>query len=491
MAPGPLSTPASRRFPNPGWAWPTGSTEQLLIAAACPDATRAARAFTDWMASTDIDAVTFPEQRLLVRIANRFPASRLEVPNRARLTGLVRMLWTKSRLAMHNNEPVLRGIRAAGIDFVVLKGAAQSALDMRNLKGRIAHDVDILIAASDRPRVMALLFSAGWYAPTGQSALCLEAQGDNFRSLNFVAAPFGNIDVHLRAYHTIERQHPVETGIWARSVPASLTGVDVLVPTPTDQLLVAIDHGRKESQHHVDWIADCAQLVLGQQVDWDLFLANARALEMLPSVRILFPFLRDVLGIALPDQVRDRLSRAGRRASFDYLSALLLMHPRQTHSAMSNLGRSFCRARLRKKMRAADRLGAAPAQGQVLRMRRTRCNAVAWQTPFALQHKLPDLGARRRFRIAVDFGTAGLCRRHVLEINTSGRHVARLKFRDFKGSGRLCVAARVTLPPGVDAADLWVEARASGSLPVQHSQAEAARLAALPFRLSSLFGAGQ
>jgi glycosyltransferase involved in cell wall biosynthesis len=78
----PRNFSASRRFPHLSWAWPNERREQLLIAAAHVDDTRAAEAFRDWLSATDLDAADFAEQRLLVTAANRFPAGRLEVSNR-------------------------------------------------------------------------------------------------------------------------------------------------------------------------------------------------------------------------------------------------------------------------------------------------------------------------------------------------------------------------------------------------------------------------
>jgi hypothetical protein len=78
---------ASRRLPHLSWAWPRGSRERLVIAAGHADEARAAEAFVEWLAVTDLGACAFPELRLLVRIASRFPETHLKVAERARLNG--------------------------------------------------------------------------------------------------------------------------------------------------------------------------------------------------------------------------------------------------------------------------------------------------------------------------------------------------------------------------------------------------------------------
>ena len=54
---------AARRFPHLSWAWPTGSRERLIVAAAHADEARAADAFMEWLAATDLDSCAFAELR--------------------------------------------------------------------------------------------------------------------------------------------------------------------------------------------------------------------------------------------------------------------------------------------------------------------------------------------------------------------------------------------------------------------------------------------
>ena len=106
----------------------------------------------------------------MVRIASRFPETRLKVAERARLNGIVRHLWTKLRLALDNAAPALQALREAGVDVLVLKGMALAALDMHNLKGRIAHDIDILVPPAKVAPALAILDGGGWRSTRGESA---------------------------------------------------------------------------------------------------------------------------------------------------------------------------------------------------------------------------------------------------------------------------------------------------------------------------------
>ena len=114
--------------------------------------------------------------------------------------------------------------------------------------------------------------------------------------------PFGDIDVHTRAYLTASRDSPPETGLWTRSTRAALLGVDVLVPSPTDRLVNAIAHGVLDAHRHSDWLVDCAQLVgEGGAIDWPLVVTLAEDLGIPAQVTVALFYLREVLAQPVPE----------------------------------------------------------------------------------------------------------------------------------------------------------------------------------------------
>ena len=62
--------------------------------------------------------------------------------------------------------------------------------------------------------------------------LFLKERGASFRSLNFVKPPFGDVDLHTRAYLTTSQRSEAETGLWSRSVRTKLLDVDVPCAEP-------------------------------------------------------------------------------------------------------------------------------------------------------------------------------------------------------------------------------------------------------------------
>jgi hypothetical protein len=480
----PRNFSATRRFPHLSWTWPSGDREELLIAAGHKDESRAAASFIEWLSKTNLNEAQFAEQRLLVTAANRFPAKCLRGPYRARLDGLVRMLWTKSRLSLNAAAPALRELRAAGVEILVLKGMAAAALNLQNLKGRIAHDVDILVRARDVPTVLSVLDGDGWRPNRGESLLFLKEQGGRFRSINFLKRPFGDIDVHTRAYFTTSPGSQAESGLWARGARVPFLDTDVLVPCATDRLITAIAHGSFDAHRHSDWLTDSARLISEEHIDWPLFVELADELSASAQVAGALFYLRDVLDVEIPDRVLSDLWQLARSNSSAYFKALMLGYPRHKHSLLSGLGRRYFKLRHSAEVRAANRKSSASILKRDIKMTRLPSRAAIPDSPQAIRHRLTLEDGAARCKIVIGIDVTDRPRRYLFEVNTSDRHIARLRFRDLRNRSPLKLSAEILLPENIPCDDLWIEARQSGLLPSLHNGGEKAAFAPHPFSVS-------
>ena len=485
MFPIPRQFSPSRRFPQLSWAWPDGSRQQLLIAAAHNSDDVAAKAFADWLRTTDLDDAQFADQRLLVSAANRFPASVLEVPNRARLNGIVRMLWTKSRLAIGSAASTLGLLSSSGVEVLVIKGMAASALDMSGLKGRIAHDVDILVKCSHLERAITVLDESGWRAARGESVLLLKARGPGFRSLNFQRAPHGDIDLHTRAYLKTNPGSSIERDIWTRSSRTSFLKADVLVPSSTDRLMIAIAHGVVDAHRYSDWLVDCAQLIRKDAIDWRLVAELAVELDNSAHAAMALCYLREVLAADVPEEVTRSLWQVAARSPVEYFEALMLGYPRDKHSPPSSLVRRAFKMRQSAQIKAASR-SALPAPALDIRLRRARAGgADDCPSPCAaLRHRLVVPAGTRRAAIVLSLGPVSVSRRYVFELNARDRHLHRFRFRDMRGRGLLHLAATISIPEDVPTDDIWIDARQAGILTAPSSAEDAAAFGPVAFTVS-------
>ena len=197
------------RFPNPGWAWPQGRLDHLIHAAVATDRVAALEGFKTWLECTDIDDVEFREHRLLAAITDRFGKELADFPEYPRLVGLQRSLWTKSRMAIAECLPIIQQLAERNIPTMLLKGAARLAINPRDQKSRISHDLDILVPPSHFGQALDVMKANDWHSSSGESHLCLAAQSDSLRAMNFFSGRFGDIDLHQWAYGVSEPIEPI------------------------------------------------------------------------------------------------------------------------------------------------------------------------------------------------------------------------------------------------------------------------------------------
>ena len=154
-------------FITPKWAWPTGGLDKLLSAAVAKDYDTGLGAAKAWFATTDIDHASHAEHRLLAAVSHRYGSDLSDLAEYPRLQGMQRMLWAKALIASKEVKPAIKMVVDAGIDVMLLKGAARTAMDESAFKTRISYDVDLLVRPEDFEPAFQMLTSAGWTPSSG------------------------------------------------------------------------------------------------------------------------------------------------------------------------------------------------------------------------------------------------------------------------------------------------------------------------------------
>lgn len=329
---------AHARFPSLAWAWPKGGRDQLVRAATLLDLDRAGQMFSAWSAQHDFNDVTFAEQRLLVAISARLPASVLAGPSRARLKGIERMLWTHSAVSLQAAKPALQLLSDAGVPMMVLKGAARAAIDMQELRGRFASDVDLLVPRQHFSSSYRALRAAGW-----QHGQRREPDLARIIGINLRRGTNGDLDLHKYPFHQLVDDDADQTRLWADASDGVLLGHQVSVPSPTDRLVMAIAHGGIDGHQHSDWLVDCAAVIRDGAVDWPLFEQMCAGRQLEAHAAIALTYLADAIEVDIPPDVLRRVTASGRASWVRHWSALLQARPKTEHNAVSALGRGIAR----------------------------------------------------------------------------------------------------------------------------------------------------
>lgn len=347
------------RFPSLAWAWPAGERDLLLRAAILGNLEEAAAAYRQWEREYSFEDVDFAKQRLLVAISHRIPRDLLRAKDQARLSGVERRLWTECIVNLRTTEPALAALAAAGIEVMVFKGAVRTVLNMADLRGRYASELDLLVRPEEFQAAWQAIRAAGW-----QYVLGFEPRLDRMMGANLSKPGAGELDLHRYPYHQLllSDRHP--DALWARATRTTFLGHPVAIPSPTDRLLMAIAHGGIDGHVQSDWLVDCAIVIGGNDIDWPLFIDLVRQRKLEAVAAVVLSYLAGPLRVAVPQAVLASLSTGLGRHPLRLFSGLMLARPKRQHSPLSAMGRGLARAaRMTRKARMIARLDAALRTG--------------------------------------------------------------------------------------------------------------------------------
>lgn len=435
----------SRRFPDYGWAWPRGDLDLLLKAIVHDDDMQALKMGLAWLAARDLDEASFSEHRLLAALADRFGRQLSSSPAWPRLVGLQRHLWTRSRLSLRDATSALQALSHAGIGFMVIKGASRVALDPGAQRGRVAHDIDIVVGRQNMGTAIAVLLEEGWVAASGAGRLRLEHEADRLRALNFFKGDFGDIDLHAVAYHVEQLDAADEERLWARSVPIIFAGVEARAPSAADRLALAIAHGALDAHRHSDWLVDIASCLRHGQVDWpDLLRTLSDRQLQIPAASAL-SYLAQETSCPIPPEALGVVLRMADGEGLRKRVPLIECKPRQDIGRVAELLRGIVKEIRLSRRRRGERHGRTDIWSS-----RIRRATPTTDEPILLAEFPVEVHGRTRIELSFTIKMPAKSRQMVWELSTDTQHLALLRYRPLRGgrgNSRLSFTGEVTLGP--------------------------------------------
>ncbi len=416
---------SARRFPRIAWAWPDGGLHDLLTAAICPDDAVALNAFGNWLSHTDLDDATFAEHRLLAAITSRFGERLADRPEYARLCGLQRLNWTRSRLAVRATMPVLQQMVEAGLRPVLLKGAARVALEPSEQKARTSYDVDLLLSDSDFNAAFEILAADGWQSTRGESAMGLRARISSVRARNFKKGQFGDVDIHRRGYHDANSNSICDREVFEDLSGVDFYGVPLFVPGPEERLAMAIGHGCVDGHAHSDWLVDASRILLRETVDWEKFMFIVRSRKLGGQGAVAFSYLHHALGVPMPESVVERVCGRSGFASPSQVASVLLAKDSATLSKSQRVLRKIIAEARKARYSGRDRSRDVPVFRAVTRRARGVVECAGREQ---LVETTDALGpGRSKMDISISFEAPRMRRRVEFELTGSNRTVCHLQ----------------------------------------------------------------
>jgi hypothetical protein len=216
---------------------------------------------------------------------------------------------------------ILRGLAAAGVACVPLRGAALAERLYDDACARPAGDIDLLVRRADLDRVEATLGALGFRAVDRRAGFAREF------SYTLELAKDAHGGVVVEPHWTLAYPPFVDTldmeRVWARCRPGRVVGEPALCLAPEATLLNLCLHlVHKAPDVPLLWLRDVNRLVRrdADAIDWDELLALARGARVERQVSTALRSVATLLGTPLPSGVLDALA-AARPAPLDSLLA--------------------------------------------------------------------------------------------------------------------------------------------------------------------------
>ncbi|MGA8364199.1 MAG: nucleotidyltransferase family protein [Solirubrobacteraceae bacterium] len=284
-------------------AWPTPAQELLLQATLLRDE-RALCAWRQVRPRLDIATLDGPTQALLPMLRKNLIALGVEDELLALFKGVHRYSWARTQTLLAPMVPRVQALEHAGIQTLLLKGAAFVADTRLDAGMRSMNDIDVLVPSERVGDAVAVLLQEG-LTPVGavQPWYVVEYAPRFVPSHGFRDEHDRQLDLHWNVLHA-SRQLGADADFWAAAVPIELLGVPTRALCPADELLLVISHGlRWNALPTYRWVLDAALVIAGTfgEVDYDRLVEQARRRRVTVLLRAGLAYLRRVAAIQIPD----------------------------------------------------------------------------------------------------------------------------------------------------------------------------------------------
>jgi len=283
------------------------SREQLLLLQTILlPAEKGLMAWEQWRQSVDIRDVDYGCQRLFPLLYRFLQRNGIEYPETNRLKGVYRKALIKNRILEHEAVDLIRRFNQAGIDVMLLKGAAL-VLDgyYPDAALRPMDDLDLLVPYDLRNEAESIAAKAGWSPPLQFASL---------RELSHaLSMKKGSVGIDLHWYLHISSAHQsLDRPLWDRASAATFGGQKVWLLHPTHQLLHTCVHGVAWNPvPAIRWIVDACMILekAGERVEWDVLITEAEKRRENASMAAALEVLRARFDAKIPTWVSADMTR--------------------------------------------------------------------------------------------------------------------------------------------------------------------------------------
>jgi hypothetical protein len=309
-------------------AWHPSEQNELLLRAALADGDEAVGAWHAFRSLAGPDYADVAGVQLMPLAWRNLSGIDPQLEDLELLRGAYRFVWVKNQVLLDFGAEVLRALHEAGIETMVLKGAALSLLNYRDLGLRLMVDFDVLVptrAAANAISVLGRRYAPDPDEPDPASRI------DVHHSAPFTGAPDQRVDLH---WYSLWQSSP-DDELWRAAVPIEVGDVSSRTLCPADQLIHVCAHGAMWQRAPIlRWIPDAmAVMDSDPDLDWDRVVAQARREELTSTMTDALGYLRSDFGADIPDAALDGL-RGARRSVTERVGRYSLTRPMNMFRAL-------------------------------------------------------------------------------------------------------------------------------------------------------------
>jgi Uncharacterised nucleotidyltransferase len=297
-----MSTPVIPAGGRGGY-WPNEEKELLLRAALLvgADAVEAWRLLRPRLHVDDLDRSS---RRLLPLLGANLRRLGIDDSMLASFDAARSQTAAENRGLFDATRRLLLALRNAGIETLVLKGAALAVAYYRDPGLRPMTDVDVLVPPARAEAAVDVLRSAGWAPKTiGVTPASLEVQ----HARPFVDVDGRQCDLHWHTYWE-DCRPGADDELWAASIRLDFEGTPTRMLGPADQLLHLCVHGSRPVRWPpLLWIPDVLLLLRAGGVDWPRLVTQAARRGFALRTRAMLGYLSNALAAPIPADALARL----------------------------------------------------------------------------------------------------------------------------------------------------------------------------------------
>lgn len=291
--------------------WMPTDQQVLLLRAALLEREPAIEAWDRWRSIIDFERIDVGSLALLPIVYRNlvdYGASDLMV-KRARPT--YQMTWLGNERLFYDISALLESLRAAGIETMILKGAALALLYYQDLGLRSMGDVDILIRPRDVVNAIETLIELGWKKMGHTPHVLTQTYLYTRRAINYSNNRIPKLDLHWHVMDETCRPNGDEP-FWSGAIRTMVHSAETLAMNPTDQLLHVCAHETRWTSIPLPrWIVDVMTILRasGGSIDWNRFISHTQRLGLVLPVHEALKQVIDIVDAPIPSSVLDTLHR--------------------------------------------------------------------------------------------------------------------------------------------------------------------------------------